>query len=112
MSSQAYLEAINHMQHLDSYDPFMHREWALLLQARGGRDAEALQHLTVAVALFEHATMAAMSGAMVGGEQMPAALSLKPVPNGAEAAAWRREAMQTRALLPAEHQRAMPHGEL
>jgi hypothetical protein len=111
-SSQAYLEAINQMQRLDSYDPFMHREWALLLQARGGRDAEVLQHLTVAVALFEHATMAATAGVTLGGAQMPAALSLKTVPSEAEASAWRREAVQTRMLLPAEHQHATPHGEL
>lgn len=93
-SSQAYLEAINHLQRVDAYDPYLHREWALALRARGGRDAESLQHLSVAASLFEQALSALSAGHAVEGPQM--------LPGGDELTlgALRRELAATRALLP------------
>ena len=97
-SSHVYLEAVHVAQSADAYDPFLHREWALLLQARGGRDAEALQHMSVAVALFQQAASAEASGQRVAGPHMP------PAAPGAQ---WMREVGATDALLPAEHRAAM-----
>jgi hypothetical protein len=96
-SSGAYLEAINKLQRLDSYDPFLHREWGLILQARGGRDAEAAQHLAVAVALFEQAAASTAAGRDVEGPQMAPA-----VRDAGAAAMWKRELAASRALLPPE----------
>jgi hypothetical protein len=96
-SSGAYLEAINKLQRLDSYDPFLHREWGLILQARGGRDAEAAQHLAVAVTLFEQAAASTAAGRDVEGPQMAPA-----VRDAGAAAMWKRELAASRALLPPE----------
>ena len=94
-SSQAYLEAINALQRADAYDPYLHREWGLALRARGGRSAEAEQHIAVAAALFEQALAAAAAGHDIEGPQM--------LPGGEELTLGklRQELAATRALLPA-----------
>lgn len=92
-SSQAYLEALNALQRADAYDPFLHREWGLALRARGGRDGEAEQHITVAATLFEQALGMLNAGHDIAGPQM------LPAGDGITVAALRRELGATRALL-------------
>ena len=103
-SSQAYLEVLNQLQRADAYDPHLHREWGLALRARGGRDAEAEQHIQVAAALFEQALGALAAGHDIEGPQMP------PGGDKLTAAVLRRELAATRALFPAPTRR--DRGEL
>ena len=93
-SSQTYLEAINNLQRADAYDPYLHREWGLALRARGGRDAEANQHISVAAALFEQALGVVAVGHEVEGPQM------LPGGEGLTLGALRQELAATRALMP------------
>ena len=93
-SSQTYLEAINNLQRADAYDPYLHREWGLALRARGGRDAEADQHIAVAAALFEQAIHAIAAGHEVEGPQM------LPGGEGLTIGTLRQELAVTRALTP------------
>jgi hypothetical protein len=98
-SSQAYLEALNQMQRADAYDPYLHREWGLALRARGGRDAEAEQHITVAATLFEQALGVLAAGHDIAGPQM------LPGGDGLTPGALHRELAATRTLLvPASRQ--------
>jgi hypothetical protein len=92
-SSQAYLEAINNLQRADAYDPYLHREWGLALRARGGRDTEADQHITVAAALFEQAMGAVAAGLEIEGSQM------LPRSEGLSLGVLRQELAATRGLL-------------
>ena len=96
-SSQAYLEAVNQLQRADAYDPYLHREWGLTLRVRGGRDAEAEQHIAVAATLFEQALGALAAGLDVAGPQM------MPGGHALTAGALRRELAATRALLAPAH---------
>ena len=110
--SHAYMQAVNELQTADPYDPFLHREWALLLQTRGGRDAEAAQHMAMAFAMFQQAAMMSASGQRLAGPELPPALGSvgadgRVVLDARAAETWHRETLDTLALLPAEYRTKM-----
>jgi hypothetical protein len=51
--TKAYVEAVSALQNADAYNPWLHMEWARLLRAMAGRDAEAAAHADFAVRVFE-----------------------------------------------------------